>query len=311
MNLNDLELGSTKEITLLVRKIENATSSNGLTYQKLLVRDREEHETVLFNFEDRVNVKAPFIAKINVETDSYREAKSHKLKRIEIQSNADMNPYMPKSEIDARESWKTIVILNKELRPVLRKVVGRVLSNNMEKFCVLPLSQSKAYARQNGILEATVCLTQLAQSASKTFASLDRDLLLAGAIVYYVGAVDLLDAAYNENPNDALIGIAVSSHDKLIQVCNHYLSLSEDADEMELAMKKLIMEGYEDIRSLNHILLSRTKGIPAALPEALVLRHLDQIVTDVDWIRTGLQEAEPGTVMRMNGIRIYRTGEKL
>ena len=39
---------------------------------------------------------------------------------------------------------------------------------------------------------------------------------------------------YNENPNDALIGIAVSSHDKLIQVCNHYLSLSEDADEMEL-----------------------------------------------------------------------------
>ena len=108
-----------------------------------------------------------------------------------------------------------------------------------------------------------------------------------------------------------MIGIAVSSHDKLIQVCNHYLSLSEDADEMELAMKKLIMEGYEDIRSLNHILLSRTKGIPAALPEALVLRHLDQIVTDVDWIRTGLQEAEPGTVMRMNGIRIYRTGEKL
>lgn len=154
-------------------------------------------------------------------------------------------------------------------------------------------------------------MTQLAQSVSETFVSLDRDLLLAGAIVYYVGAVDLLDAAYNENPNDALIGIAVSSHDKLMQVCNYYLSLPEDADAMELAMKKLIMEGQEDIRSLNHILLSRAKGIPAAIPEAMVLRHLDQIVTDVDWIRIGLQETEPGTVMRMNGMKIYRTGEKL
>ena len=306
-----MELGSTKEITLLVKKVENATSSNGLTYQKLLVRDMEEHETVLFNFEDRVNVKAPFVAKINVETDSYREAKSHKLKRIEVQNNADMTPYMPKSEIDARESWKAIVTLSKKLRPVLRKVVSRVLSNNTEKFLVLPLSQSKAYARQNGILEATFYLTQLAQSVSETFVSLDRDLLLAGAIVYYVGAVDLLDAAYNENPNDALIGIAVSSHDKLMQVCNYYLSLPEDADAMELAMKKLIMEGQEDIRSLNHILLSRAKGIPAAIPEAMVLRHLDQIVTDVDWIRIGLQETEPGTVMRMNGMKIYRTGEKL
>ena len=86
-------------------------------------------------------------------------------------------------------------------------------------------------------------MTQLAQSVSETFVSLDRDLLLAGAVVYYVGAVDLLDAAYNENPNDALIGIAVSSHDKLMQVCNYYLSLPEDADAMELAMKKLIMEG--------------------------------------------------------------------
>ena len=75
-------------------------------------------------------------------------------------------------------------------------------------------------------------------------------------------------------------------------------------------MKKLIMEGYEDIRSLNHILLSRTKGIPMFLIST-VLRYLDQIVTDADWCRTGLQEAEPGTVMRMNGIRIYRTGEKL
>ena len=283
MSIRNIALGNTEEMLVLVKRIENAISSTGLPYQKLLVRDTDGNEVTVMNFEDKITAKAPFTAVVNISADDYRSSVSYKTKgSVKIESQDNFRSFLPKGHIQERDSWNELVRMSKDIRPVLRKLVGGVLMNCKDKFKEMPLSV-QSYARQNGILEATLKLTKAA-SAMADIMQLDKDLMLAGAMLYYVGAVDLMDDACNETAADTLIGISVASHDKLTKVI---FSIMMGNDE---ETKKLLQDGKDDIEKLNHILLSRLRGLPTATPEALALRHLDTIVTETDVIHETTKE---------------------
>ena len=56
-----------------------------------------------------------------------------------------------------------------------------------------------------------------------------------------------------------------------------------------------------------HILLSRYKGINTAIPEAMLLRHLDAIITDIDYMISATAATEPGKISSVSGLgKLYR-----
>ena len=63
-----------------------------------------------------------------------------------------------------------------------------------------------------------------------------------------------------------------------------------------------------DIRLLEHILASRAKGIPTAIPEACALRHLDAIVTETEAIASVAEDSGHDTIVQdrnLFGNRVY------
>lgn len=296
MNLKDLQIGTQQPITLMVKKIESATARNTTVYQRLTVRDTDGGEATILNWGDPLKLETPAVITANLETSEYREAPSYRLLDFRVDEKADIKSFLPKSRIDATKSWNDLVTMSKGVRESLRLVVGTVLTANKENFKHLPLSQSKSYARQNGVLEATLKLCKLVHSISEQI-GIDRDLALSGAMLYYIGAVDTIDSAFNYTASDTLIGLGISSYTKLMEQVTKSLAAQDN-------ISKVI--DLEEIKMLGHILLSRSKGLQTSIPEALALRHLDQIVTETELMESGMNEMEAGTTAYMNGQKLYK-----
>lgn len=58
-NINDLKVGSDQDIILLIKCVEQGESQNG-AYQRLMARDKQDHEIAIMNFTD-ISVKFKLI----------------------------------------------------------------------------------------------------------------------------------------------------------------------------------------------------------------------------------------------------------
>lgn len=296
MKLKDLQIGTQQPITLMVKKIEQATARNTTVYQRLTVRDTDGGEATILNWGDPMRLNVPAVINANLETSEYKETPSYRLIGFKVDDNADIQSFLPKPKIDAVKSWNDLVTMSKGMRESLRLIVGNVLTENKENFKHLPLSQSKSYARQNGVLEATLKLCKLVDGVCNQI-ELDRDLALSGAMLYYIGAVDTIDDAFNYTSVDTLIGLGVSSYAKLMETVTKSLAAKDK-------VSKVI--DLEEIKMVGHILLSRSKGIQTSIPEAIVLRHLDQIVTETELMENSMSDMEAGTSAFINGQKVYK-----
>lgn len=300
MKLKDLQIGTQQPITLMVKKIEQATARNTTVYQRLTVRDTDGGEATILNWGDPMRLNVPAVINANLETSEYKETPSYRLIGFKVDDNADIQSFLPKPKIDAVKSWNDLVTMSKGMRESLRLIVGNVLTENKENFKHLPLSQSKSYARQNGVLEATLKLCKLVDGVCNQI-ELDRDLALSGAMLYYIGAVDTIDDAFNYTSADTLIGLGVSSYAKLMETVTKSLAAKDK-------VSKVI--DLEEIKMVGHILLSRSKGIQTSIPEAIVLRHLDQIVTETELMENSMSDMEAGTSAFINGQKVYKKNRK-
>lgn len=300
MKLKDLQIGTQQPITLMVKKIEQATARNTTVYQRLTVRDTDGGEATILNWGDPMRLNVPAVINANLETSEYKETPSYRLIGFKVDDNANIQSFLPKPKIDAVKSWNDLVTMSKGMRESLRLIVGNVLTENKENFKHLPLSQSKSYARQNGVLEATLKLCKLVDGVCNQI-ELDRDLALSGAMLYYIGAVDTIDDAFNYTSADTLIGLGVSSYAKLMETVTKSLAAKDK-------VSKVI--DLEEIKMVGHILLSRSKGIQTSIPEAIVLRHLDQIVTETELMENCMSDMEDGTSAFINGQKVYKKSRK-
>lgn len=296
MKLKDLQIGTQQPITLMVKKIEQATARNTTVYQRLTVRDTDGGEATILNWGDPMRLNVPAVINADLETSEYKESPSYRLIGFKVDDSADIQSFLPKPRIDAVKSWNDLVTMSKGMRESLRLIVGKVLTENKEYFKHLPLSQSKSYARQNGVLEATLKLCKLVDGVCNQI-KLDRDIAISGAMLYYIGAVDTIDDAFNYTSADTLIGLGVSSYAKLMETVTKSLAAKDKAS-------KVI--DLEEIKMVGHILLSRSKGIQTSIPEAIVLRHLDQIVTETELMENSMSDMEAGTSAFINGQKVYK-----
>lgn len=299
-NIKDLQVGADQDIILLVKSIENSESING-PYQKLVVRDKFDHEEVVMNFSQaQLHVQPPVVLKFRIKTEEYKSGISYQFMSFLPVENARVDDYLPKSQINQADSWNYLVQTSKILRPGLKKIVGRVLSASSADFKAKALTPHKAFARKNGILEATCQLVKLAISTSETL-GLDKDLMVAGAMIYYIGYVDCLDSGFMSTADEVLIGPGNLAYEKVMSQIWSILSSENEDVKLTLDM--------QDLKLLCHILLSRYRGNSPSIPEAYVLRNLDSILMETDAMKTALKDREPGSIISasyVNAGKLYK-----
>lgn len=301
--LNDikkLEVGKQQEVKIVVKSAENAVSRNGDKYQKVTVRDNNNHEAVFFNFNEEIVGKFPFVINAKVDTSEFKESACSKIISYELDKEAKVCDFLPKSQIDSAKAIQSLVKKTTGIRMGLRKIVGSILNEHIRAFRYYPLNKTGCFSRTSGILEATVKLTEMAEKTAESF-GLDKDLMIAGAMLYYIGKTKTIDESYNYTPDDVLLGNGLAA---TIIVHDAVVKLSNDDNVKEFIDEK-------DVKLLMHILSSRYKGISTAIPEAHALRHLDAMVTDIEAMKMVQSKEEHESIVCNQELRgrIYCPGQ--
>ena len=296
-NITNLQTGQETQVLLMVQEVEKSTASNGTIYERLKVRDTQGNEAVLFNWNEPFTAQLPAVIIAQVQTKLVKENNNYQMQTYQLDNTVSKMHFFPKAAVDVKEYWNELNEYAKKLPENMHKLVGMVLMANQKKFLAFPLTASKSVARRCGILGATVKLTKMASEAASIL-GLDWNLTVTSAILYYVGYTDCVNDAFVATPEDILIGAGVSAYTKVLQ----------QAELLKQGLKEEVVPGFEkELSCIKHLLLSRYKGISTALPEAMLLRHLDAILNDVDLALTGTSHTEPGKTTSVAGLgRLYR-----
>lgn len=279
MCLLELEIGKREKVPVLIETAQTTDARNGGKYQKLVARDTDGQKVKMNSFlkPERFLSDKDIIEAV-IEAGEYEGNKTYTLKDYSP-SNEKKSAFMPKTKIDINSTWKEMSKLIKTIDDERYcRLACKVISNELNTFLHAPLTASDEYARDGGLLEATFKLMQLADSAAKVL-SLDRNLLLSAAAVYYSGSTMMVDEDYQPTKEVALTGFDIAAHDKLV-MANSMISEDKRLDD-------------ESFKLFDNILLSRYQGKPIASKEAFALKMLDSVVTVVergDKIIEGLTE---------------------
>jgi 3'-5' exoribonuclease len=197
--------------------------------------------------------------------------------RISVDSMAEVGEYdlrdlMPAGPRDPNELLGFFDYLRGEVSDRrLAAVVAAVFDEPcfMDAFRECPAGQSHHHAYCGGLLEHTVSVAALCEHAAQAYERVDRDLLLAAALLHDVGKVDELvwDTSIGYSDTGRLIGHVVLGERRVSAA----MSRLGDLVPVELALR------------LSHVILSHHGELEWGAPkrpctlEALVLHHVDNL----------------------------------
>ena len=292
-NIKDLMIGETQEVIALVKSVQAHRSKIGTSYQRVLIRDRYENEAACLLFDQLIpDENIPCVMRLKLNIGTYMDTLSYKIMEFELIHDIPKETFMPKARFNQSEAWNRIVNLSKNLREPLNLIVAFVLQTESNRLINYPMQTG--YRGRGGILEATLKLVESVASMADIY-HLDKDLMIAGAILYHIGSTETTDELGNIMPNDVLIGAANIANEKIVIAKIELVRMFSNIPE-RASVVSLLNQG-EDIRLLQHIVLSRYCGLKTAIPEAIVLRALSGITLELDEINEMKREAVPGKVM--------------
>lgn len=285
---SELETGKGFDIRVLVTKVENALSSQNVNFQKVSARDAGGNKAILYNWTgEQLPWKPPVILKTTIEL---QEVNGYpKMIQFGKEDSARIADFLPKPSIDIGHYWKKFVEYDKSLRSSLRILVGKIITPYKEKFTLIPLHSNGTFSETGGVLEATIKLANIADAVARTMPELDRDLLVAGALLYYIGNINTLNEIFDPTEDEVLFGKGIAA----ANIITETVSAMDEKTRSKINM--------QEVKVLCHIIISKfgnKTDAKAAVPEAVWLRYLDSAMKQAGDISLALADAEPGSIVK-------------
>ncbi|GAV32319.1 MAG: HD domain-containing protein [Anaerosomatales bacterium] len=202
---------------------------------------------------------------------TYRGVKRISIDDMRPAERYDVSDLLPRSARERKESVKELrrlveMVEDPGLSRLLRTVFGDVTF--FRSFAALPASIVEHHAGIGGLLEHTVAVATACVGYQPVCPGLDRDLLLAGALLHDVGVVDAirLGTGFEPTVEGRMLGHAVLGERRVNAAC--------------AALRDVL--SVEKAAHLSHLVLSHHRSdfgyavAPSSL-EALVLSHIDAL----------------------------------
>src|SRR4051812_11374880 len=292
----DLAKHHGKRITsfFLVATKQCRKKRNGELYLHLVLCDRsgaidaklwtvDEHATAI-NADDLVSVQA-----IVQEYQGREELSIEKIRKADA-SEVELSDFVPHTEESVDVMWAHLcefveTIQSLSLRSLLRAVVTDEQISS--RFRRAPAATSLHHAFLGGLLEHVLSVCRFCDLAHRNYDWLNRDLLLAGAIVHDIGKIQELgyERAFTYTERGQLAGHIVLGVELL----------REKAQEIGTVAPEL-MAMLEHMILSHHGELQFGSPVQPILAEALLFHYLDNADSKMASIREALRRAGPESV---------------
>ncbi|MBW2121614.1 MAG: HD domain-containing protein [Deltaproteobacteria bacterium] len=269
----------------LVSEKRMAETRSGAPYLRLRLSDRTgEIEGRVWEqaFETAKAFERDDFVRVKGRVSRYQDTLQISIRHIQRLCGTSVDPsdFLPRSNRDIEGMWD-------ELRTVARGVENRDLRELLDAFFGdpefassfkrAPAAKKLHHVYIGGLLEHTLNLCRLALAVSEIYEGLNRDVLIAGAILHDIGKVQELtsERSFDYSDRGRLLGHLVIGVEMLDEKIAGLESFSE---ELALILKHMILSHHGQYAWGSP---KRPKTL-----EAIVLHHLD----DMDAKFNGVQE---------------------
>lgn len=274
----DFKAGDKIEQPCLARLQKIGTSSNGKAYAKGLLEDNSGcipficFEAGPINRLKNADVPRPYIIGGTVEINKFTTNMSYQIivQKVEHPGPTDsIDNLLPKGDINLEE-YKTKFdnLLGSIQDSTLHKLVTTIISGEIyEQMLVNPAGMRLHHAYIGGLLHHTVCVAQMATAMADAIGDVNKDLVLAGALLHDVGKLQEIAPE---------LGFPYTDAGRLL---GH---ISMGAMLIKEAAKKVPELSTETLNALLHIMLAhhgdKEKGSPVtcATKESFIVHYADE-----------------------------------
>lgn len=283
--IKDIEDGQFVEGQFLVKEMSRAETRNNKPYLMLSIMDNSgEIDCRLWDNADQlINECRPGnIIALTGQAQAYKGTLQIKIDTLRAmdRSSVDMGRFMPAAPENIQQMvLETGALAESVQNPKLRKLLTNFFKNNgfLERFQQAPAAKNMHHAYIGGLLEHTLSVTRLADMLAGFYKTLDRDLMIAGALLHDIGKMEEFDYSsypFNYTDQGRLVGHLVIG----VEMLRDNIRTIKDFPE-ELATR------------LQHLILSHhgqhEYGSPALpmMAEAFVLNFIDDMDAKVQYLK--------------------------
>ncbi len=210
----------------------------------------------------------------------------HKLRKLG-ENELDFADYLPKTDKDVEELWRTVAEFVGSMRnPHLKSLLEAFMADAeiAAAYKAAPAAKTLHHAYIGGLLDHVVSLMKLIDLVCRNYPHIDRDLVLTGAFVHDIGKIHEL--SYNRSfaytTRGQLLGHMII---ELEMLQAKLAGLPEFPAELKVLVEHLIISHHGEYEF----------GSPKLpmFPEALMLHYLDDLDSKIESMRAHFErEAE-------------------
>lgn len=314
MKLETIDKSGTLQGFVLVKSCDRKNAKTGSTYLDLVICDGENDVSAkIWDFKGTPDMQpaANSIILVRGTLSTYNNQPQFKIDRFRPAAqtdNVDMSSFVPSATFSGSDMYQEILyIVDGFTDEDLRKLTLAVLDEYKDRIIELPAAFRLHHAVRSGLLMHTLSICRLAQTVASLYPSVDRDLLLSGAILH--------DIAKSEEFNISQTGL-VDSYTVKGTLLGHLVRGSMIVEE--IGKKNDISE--DTLMLIEHMLISH-HGVPEfgcavrpAFLEAEILSALDTLDADIYEIENVVKGVEAGSftnkVWALDDRKFYNHGRK-
>lgn len=272
-------------------EIEEATDRNGKTYLRLRLRDASG-EVKAIHFDPSEHALTLSAGQIAVVVGQYSQHPQYgaqvQVRQLRIADDDEyrLDDLVPVSPFGAAELGERLhALIDSVTNADLRRLLERAFDGGREPgatFATAPAALRHHHAYRHGLLEHTVFVAEAASATAELFASVDRDLVIAGSLLHDIGKTQTYAA-------DGLSSTMTDIGRLHGEIAIGQRIVQQLADEVGDFPNNLVL-------LLTHIVLAhhgmREKGSPVVpmTREAIIVHYCDDMTARV----TAVDEAERG-----------------
>lgn len=298
----------------LIKSLEKKTTAKGLTYLDMILSDSSGEIVAKFwDYKENMHshFQANMLIKVRGRMNEYNGDVQFRVERIRECTEADgvrIEDFVPSANYTGEDMLRSINgIIETFDDEEIKRLVKAILSKYEDKLVYWPAAFKLHHAMRGGLLYHTLSIIKMAENVCRIYPTLDRSLLLGGAILHDIAKIDEFEVSSTGMATGYSIEGTLVGH-----LVKGAMIVRETAREIGINEDTAVL--------LEHMLISH-HGIPeygaAVRPlfvEAEVLSQLDTLDATIFEFNDTLMNVKPGEFSgrqwALDNRKLYNHGRK-
>ncbi len=289
--IRELLLGEQVMMFAVLQRKELKQKKNGEPYLMMEVSDASDHMTaVMWSHLETANVEAGNIVKFKATVDEYQGHKQLRVEKIRgllPEDEVDMTLLTPTTPKDRTLLWEQFQKMIESIaQPFLLSLLRRIFADEafVKSFCDAPGGKKWHHAYLGGLLEHTLNVATICERMTKLYPQVDRDLLIAAALLHDIGKVESYThgPAFEYTDTGRLLGHIVIGSQLVAEKIKQF---PEFPHELEMRLQHLILS--------HQGALEQASPVVPMMPEGFLLYYADEIDSKMNAIAHIAEKEHP------------------